>query len=159
MRRPDQGEHNTQNASFTAWLPVLAAVGIMVTGCLSTFLVLQLDEFRPKLGDIVVFKPGTQDTDMWQMAIPATVVGGTGEPEGKCTLDPNVMATAGGSLVVEARQDNPALAYHVRWAGQRTSADPANCGSVAELAVSRTDLQRLDKAAGGFGVGDKGIVR
>ena len=44
----------------------------MITGCLSTFLVLQLDEFRPKVGDIVAFKPGSEDTDMWQITIPAT---------------------------------------------------------------------------------------
>jgi len=34
-----------------------------------------------------------------------------------------------------------------------------NCGAAANILVSRTDLQRLANAAGGFGVGDKGIVR
>ena len=77
---PDQHEptrHGDPNGTpertpLAAWLPVLAAMAIMVTGCLSTFLVLQLDEFRPKIGDIVAFKPGSEDTDMWQMTIPAT---------------------------------------------------------------------------------------
>ena len=66
LRRPNEHEHKT-SGTLAAWLPVLAAVGIMATGCLSTFLVLQLDEFRPKVGDMVVFRPGSQDADMWQM--------------------------------------------------------------------------------------------
>ena len=44
MRQPDQREHKTSGTPLTAWLPVVAAVAIMATGCLSTFLVLQLDE-------------------------------------------------------------------------------------------------------------------
>ncbi len=158
MRRPDQHEQNTPHTSLTAWLPVVAAMAIMVTGCLSTFLVLQLDEFRPKVGDIVAYKPGSQDSDVWQMAIPATIVSPLGEARGACTLDPNVMATDGGSLVVEARQDVP-LSYRVHWAGQRTSGGAASCGDGAELMVSRTDLQRLANAAGGFGIGEKGMAR
>jgi hypothetical protein len=163
MRRTDQHEpgrnSSSQGASFAAWLPVLAAMAIMVTGCLSTFLVLQLDEFRPKIGDMVVFKPGSQDTDLWQMSIQATVVSSAGAPAGECTLDPNVMATNGGSLVVEARQTEPALQYLIHWAGAETSKLTSNCGTNANMLVSRTDLQRLANAAGGFGVGDKGMLR
>ena len=163
MRQPDHNEpsRNTapQGSNLAAWLPVLAALAIMITGCLSTFLVLQLDEFRPKVGDIVAFKPGSQDTDMWQMTIPATLVSSTGEPVSVCSLDPNVMAEKGGSLIVEGRRDVPTLLYRIHWAGMSTTKAGANCGTSAELLVSRTDLQRLANAAGGFGVGDKGIVR
>ena len=162
MRQTDQHEPgrtpSSNGASFAAWLPVLAAMAIMVTGCLSTFLVLQLDEFRPKIGDMVVFKPGSQDTDLWQMSIQATVVSPMGAATGACTLDPNVMATDGGSLVVEARQTEPMLQYLIHWAGAETSKLTSNCGTDANLLVSRTDLQRLANAAGGFGVGDKGMV-
>jgi hypothetical protein len=143
---------------MAAWLPVLAAMAIMVTGCLSTFLVLQLDEFRPKVGDIVAFRPGSQDTDMWQMNIPATMLSASGLPVSQCALDPNVMADKGGSLIVEGRQDMPALQYRVHWAGSETAQTTGNCGVSAELLVTRTDLQRLANAAGGFGVGNKGIV-
>ncbi|HVY17066.1 MAG TPA: hypothetical protein VHB27_17720 [Rhodopila sp.] len=157
MRRPDQRQEGRNTTSLTAWLPVLAAMAVMVTGCLSTFLVLQLDEFRPQVGDIVAFRPGSEDADMWQMKVPATVVA-AGAPSGTCSLDPNVIATNGGSLIVEARQETPALSYQVHWSGMRT--DTAHdCGTHAELVVSRTDLQRLANAAGGFGVGDKGVVR
>lgn len=162
MRRPDQPEPSrnspSHGTSLAAWLPVLAAMGIMVTGCLSTFLVLQLDEFRPKLGDIVAFRPGSQDTDMWQMTVPATLVSAMGSPLEACSLDPNVMADKGGSLVVEGLQDKPSLQYRVHWAGSQTAGTNGNCGASADLLVSRTDLQRLANAAGGFGVGDKGSV-
>jgi hypothetical protein len=160
MRRPDQHEPTRNGApngtSLTAWLPVVAAMAIMVTGCLSTFLVLQLDEFRPKIGDMVVFKPGSQDSDMWQVTIPATSVS---QPVSQCSLDPNVMAANGGSLVVEGLQNEPALQYRIHWAGAETAPADGNCGSSANLLVSRTDLQRLANAAGGFGIADKGIVR
>jgi hypothetical protein len=167
MSQPDQHKpsRNTtpqgtpQGTSLASWLPVLAAMAIMVTGCLSTFLVLQLDEFRPKVGDIVAFRPGSQDTDMWQMTIPGTLVSAMGSPVSECSLDPNVMAEKGGSLVVEGRQDDPSLQYLVHWAGSETAKTNGNCGGSANLLVSRTDLQRLANAAGGFGVGDKGIVR
>src|ERR1700733_11928708 len=111
MRPSDQHQPRRRDTrrgiSFAAWLPVLAAMAIMVTGCLSTFLVLQLDEFRPKVGDIVAFRPGSQDTDMWQMTIPATVISAMGSPVADCSLDPNVMADKGGSLVVEGLEDQP----------------------------------------------------
>lgn len=163
MRQPDQHEPSRNNAphgtSLATWLPVLAAMAIMVTGCLSTFLVLQLDEFRPKIGDIVAFAPGSEDTDMWQMSIPATVASATGSPEAKCSLDPNVMAEKGGSVIVEGLQHEPSLRYRIHWAGSETAQTTGNCGDSANLLVSRTDLQRLANAAGGFGIGNKGIVR
>lgn len=163
MRRSDPHEPSRNQAPhgppLVAWLPVLAAMAIMITGCLSTFLVLQLDEFRPKVGDFVVFKPGSQDTDMWQLTIPATVLSASGAPVAACSLDPNVMAETGGSLVVESRRDEPSLQYGIHWAGAETAQASGNCGSSADLLVSRTDLQRLANAAGGFGVADKGVVR
>ncbi len=163
MRRSDQHEPgrnpSREGTSFAAWLPVLAAMAIMVTGCVSTFLVLQLDEFRPKVGDIVVFRPGSQDTDMWQMNIPATIISRTGQPVGECSLDPNAMAANGGSLVVESRRSEPSLQYVVHWVGTPASPPAGGCGSDVDVMVSRTDLQRLANAAGGFGIGDKGITR
>ncbi len=156
MRRPDPRQQSRNTTSITTWLPVLAAMAVMVTGCLSTFLVLQLDAFRPKVGDIVVFRPGSQDGDMWQMTVPATVMGPTATMNRTCSLDPNALATDGGSLVVEQRQETPVLGYRVHWAGGHTDKE-ADCGAQADLFVSRTDLQRLANAAGGFGVGDKGF--
>jgi hypothetical protein len=154
-----RGRNNsTHETNFAAWLPVIAAMAIMVTGCLSTFLVLQLDEFRPRLGDIVAFKPGSQDTDLWQMTIPATIAPAPGAAAETCTLDANVIAEHGGSLVVEGVQETPVLQYTIHWSGLRTADNSGNCGASADLTLSRTDLQRLANAAGGFGVGNKGIT-
>jgi hypothetical protein len=69
------------------------------------------------------------------------------------------MADKGGSLIVEGRQDEPTLQYLVHWAGSVTARTTGNCGTSANLMVSRTDLQRLANSAGGFGVGEKGIVQ
>jgi hypothetical protein len=96
---------------------------------------------------------------MWQMTIPATLLSATGVPLAGCSLDPNVMASQGGSLVVEGLQEQPSLQYRIHWAGMATSGATGDCGGAANLLVSRTDLQRLANAAGGFGIGDKGIVR
>lgn len=171
MRRPDPPDHTApevpkrpspnapDRAPLTAWLPVLAAVGIMATGCLSTFLVLQLDEFRPKLGDIVAFRQQSPDTDLWQTAIPVILQKMSGTATRECSLDPSVMAEKGGSLVVEGRQDEPSLQYQIHWQGSATARTSEDCGSSANLLVSRTDLQRLANAAGGFGIGDKGMTR
>ena len=157
MRRPDHQNETRNTTHATAWIPVAVALAVMVTGCLSTFFVLQLDTFRPHLGDIVVFRPGSQDTDMWEMKVPATIVSRSGQADGSCTLDPNVIATTGGSLIVEGVQETPTLAYQIHWSGRHTDGGKADCGTQANVLVSRTDLQRLANAAGGFGVGEKGI--
>jgi hypothetical protein len=163
MRPSDRHQPRRRDArrgiSFAGWLPVIAAMAIMITGCLSTFLVLQLDAFRPTVGDIVAFKPGSEDTDMWQITIPATSVSTAGLPLAECSLDPNVMARNGGSLVVEGVEEQPSLRYRIHWAGSATTKTSGDCGSSANLTLSRMDLQRLANAAGGFGVGDKGILR
>ena len=95
---------------------------------------------------------------MWQMTIPATLLSAAGAPGGTCSLDPNAMAEYGGSLVVEGLEAQPSLQYHVHWSGAASAKAMGGCGAEANLLVSRTDLQRLANAAGGFGVGDKGIV-
>lgn len=129
----------------------------MATGCLSTFFVLQMDQFRPKVGDIIAFRPNSQDGEPWEMTVPAKVVGS--DPAARtCSLDPNVMAADGGSMIVEMRQETPSLNYRVHWSGKHTD-KTQDCGPRANLLVSRVDLQRLANTAGGFGVGDKGITR
>jgi hypothetical protein len=158
-RHQPRRREERRRLSLATWLPVFAAVALMIAGCLSTFLFLQLDAFRPKVGDIVAFKPGSQDTEMWQITIPATSISATGSPTAECSLDPNVMAANGGSLVVESVEERSLLRYHIHWAGSATAKANGDCGTSANLLVSRTDLQRLANAAGGFGVGEKGIVR
>lgn len=159
MKRPNSPEQHQRETAVTAWVPVLAAVGIMLTGALSTLAVLEMDVFRPAVGDLVVFRPGSQDDDAWQVEVPATDVVSPVVTAGHCTLNPNVMATDGGSLVVEGRQNSTPPLYRLHWAGRRTAQGAADCGAQADVTISRVDLQKLANAAGGFGVGDKGVVR
>jgi len=156
MRRQDQHKTDRREASLAVWAPALVAMGIMLTGFLGTLMVLQLDAFRPGIGDIVVFRPNSQDSDFWQLQVPAEDV--TGPHERACVLNPTVMATHGGSLVVESRQETSPPLYRVHWAGDHTENGTQDCGSSADLKVTRTNLQKLANAAGGFGVGDKGLT-
>ncbi len=68
-----------------------------------------------------------------------------------CTLKPGVMASAGGSLVVEQRSQDSRL-YRVHWAGHQTSDADTDCGRAADLWLSVNDLQLLSNAVGGPGV-------
>jgi hypothetical protein len=149
MRQPGQREPSrngtpggTPHGSLpVTWLALLVAAAILVIGCLSTFLMLQ-HESCPKVGDIVVFQPQSE---------PGSQVAG-------CSLEPNIMAQKGGSLIVERRQNEPSLLYLVHWAGSATAGTTGNCGHAADLLLSHRNLQRLANAGGGFGIGDKGVV-
>lgn len=157
--RKREQETGERSASLTGWTPVLAAVGILVTGALSTVLALQLDSLHPSVGDVVVYQPGSQDPDAWEIQVPATHVVSSSVANGTCTLDPNVMAVGGGSLVVESRQLTGDPLYRLHWAGKHTAKGAADCGNSAELTVTRIDLQKLANAAGGFGVENKTQVQ
>jgi hypothetical protein len=104
-------------------------------------------DIAPKIGAILVFKPGTQLPADWEFR---TVVV-SGQLPVSCTLRPASMAANGGSVVVEQRSDNKRL-YRVHWAGARTSDGPDDCGATADLMVRRVDLQLLINAAGSGGL-------
>lgn len=83
----------------------------------------------------------------------------SGWVKNSCTMDPAVIAREGGSLVVEARDDQAsAPQYRVQWAGPHSAKGAGDCAGSADIAVSRIDLQKLANAAGGFGV-EHGLVR
>jgi hypothetical protein len=151
MYRRSQRQRNTGETSDAIWtLALTLTVTLLLTACLATMCFLQLEEFGPQIGAIVVFKPGIQSLDLWQLSVSTGDTIGTA-PARACTLSPGVMATGGGSLVVEARQMTTPPIYRVHWAGQRTSDGSADCGKQADLILSRTDLQKLANTAGGFG--------
>jgi len=104
-------------------------------------------ELGPRLGDILVFRPGAQLPPDWEF----TAITQSNQLPVSCKLKPEVMAAGGGSVVVEERSFNRRV-YRVHWAGQHTSKDAADCGQVADLLVSRGDLQLLSNAVGGPGV-------
>ena len=157
MAQRKHGDQEHQD-SWSGWLPVAGIIAIMATGCLSTFMFLQLDVLWPRVGDMVVFTPAQEDADTWDLTVAATDVVGPNAQAETCELTPSVMAHNGGSLVVEARQDGRPAMYRLHWSGTRTSTGPHDCGPRADLTVSRLDLQKLANAAGGFGVGGKGVL-
>lgn len=162
MHWRDQRHRGSNRTADTTWVPILAVVAtVLLTACLGTMAMLELEQFGPQLGAIVVFKPGAERMDLWHVTASAT--GDIApEPTGSasiraCTLAPSTMAEGGGSLVVEARRMSSPPIYRVHWAGLRTSDGSDNCGNAADLILSRTDLQKLANTAGGFGVGPKTI--
>ena len=116
----------------------------------------QLADFDPPLGAIVAFKSGTQSMELWQIEVSSVRNDPAGTPITRaCVLGPANMANGGGSLVVEARQMSSPPIYRVHWAGSHTSDGRNDCGTAADLIISRADLQKLANTAGGFGVSPK----
>jgi hypothetical protein len=106
-------------------------------------------EVGPRVGDILVFQQGAHMPPDWEFSVATAAT-----PSVRCSLRPTVMASQGGSMVVEERFQTP-LTFQVHWAGGRTSDSGADCGSDAELVVPGEDLQLLTNVVGGAGVEHK----
>jgi hypothetical protein len=132
---------------------------MLLMACLGATCFLQLEQFGPEVGAMVVFKPGTQRMDLWHITALAVDGAGADPADGAtarvCILRPSAMAEGGGSLVVEVRHMSSPPIYHVHWVGLRTSEGSGDCGAEANLVLSRTDLQKLANTAGGYGAGPR----
>lgn len=111
-----------------------------------------------RVGDILVFKPDATVAD----SLPVSATRSSPLPQQSaaaptCTLDPAVMARAGGSLVVETKSLAQPV-YEVHWSGGHTSTGSGDCGGSADLTMSRMDLQTLVNAIGGFSFNSRGNV-
>jgi hypothetical protein len=161
MHWREQRHRNPGRTSDAIWAPVLTVVAaILLTVCLGAMAILQLEQFGPQVGAMVVFKPGAPRMDLWHVRAAADNAGPypDGNTVGRvCILSPGTMAEGGGSLVVEARRMSSPPQYRVHWAGSRTSNGGGDCGKAADLVLSRTDLQKLANTAGGYGAGPKAI--
>ena len=147
----DDGHDDGQDARWVAIGPAILATTVMLVGCVATFLLMNMDILRPKIGDMVVFRPNTQEQDIWQIEVPTYRPTPSGRTS--CLMDPATIVHHGGSLVIEARDHaTPSAEYLVHWAGAHTANGAGDCAGSADLAVSRTDLQKLANAAGGFGI-------
>ncbi len=156
MQFGDHEHNDNHDAKWAVVGPALLAVSVMLIGCIVTFLVLNLEALRPKVGDMVVFHPTSQEQDAWKIEVPMYRPSPNGQT--MCTMDPAVIVQQGGSLVVEARDDaTPAAQYRLHWAGAHTAQGTGDCAGSADLAVSRVDLQKLANAAGGFGVENSAV--
>ena len=104
------------------------------------------EALEPGVGDIAEFIPGRAAQDL----VPVTVTAQDGSRG--CVLASEVIARSGGSFVVVAREPARATAYKIHWVGPRTSLGASDCGSSADLVVSKRDLLSLAGVAGGFGI-------
>ena len=103
----------------------------------------------PTVGDIIALRPRADLPDTMRESLRAVRLNGAGE-RSTCLLQTDVMAAAGGSVVIES--EHGALpAYAVHWAGGPTSRGAGNCGPSADLEMTPSDLAHLAQIAGGFG--------
>ena len=130
---------------------ILGMVVMALAGMVGTIgLLRQVGELGPKVGDIVSFDPLEafgRDMRARVEAMPADQ-----QPGIACVLDVRVMHAVGGSVVIEARNQEAPGGYRVHWAGVRSSDESADCGASADLLVNRDDIEILAMAAGGYGV-------
>ncbi len=107
----------------------------------------------PAVGDIVALNPRTALSDPLQVSFEAVRL----DRPATCLLQTEVMAAAGGSLVVEAMRPGPIYAVH--WTGGPTSRGARDCGPAADLALTPRDIAHLAEIAGGRGAAPGGQVR
>lgn len=122
-----------------------AVAALLVSGVAMVAAATTVD-LGPKVGDILVFRAGARMPTDWEFVATTAAM-----PATTCTLRPEVMAVAGGSLVVERRNEKP-RSYQVHWAGNQTAPAGSDCGASAELILPHADLQLLSNAVGGPGV-------
>jgi hypothetical protein len=104
----------------------------------------------PSVGDIVSFTnlPAPSVEEATRLLVHR-------EDQFGCVLDLSVLRQSGGSFVVESEVAGAPDSFRVHWAGTRTTAGAASCGSDADLILQRRDLDRMALAVGGYGVGSK----
>jgi hypothetical protein len=126
---------------------IAGVIATLLAGAAAVVAAARTIDLGPKVGDILVFRAGARLPADWAFI----VVTASDQLPVSCTLQPVVMASAGGSLVVEQRINN-SHTFRVHWAGRQTSEPTSDCGPAADLLVSRIDLQLLSNAVGGPGV-------
>ncbi len=140
-RRSGEPEGDTLGTALLAcMLAALLASSVAMVAAAGTI------DIAPKVGDILVFRPGARVPIEWEF--PAVTI--SDQLPVSCNLRPDVMVSAGGSLVVRsASLASACIGFTGRTASTNGEYD---CGAVADLLVSRSDLQLLINAVGGPGV-------
>ena len=146
--------HSADVSLATAILTLVAAALLTVTTGL--WVMVQLEQFGPSVGGIIVFKPDSTATERWSVeaTMADTDAGLPMADQGRrCTLSPSVMAAQGGSMVIEARRMSRPPLFRVHWIGGHTDMAARDCGTTADIVLERTDLVRLANVAGGLSNG------
>ena len=158
-RRPDAAgptdRRSTEISLGTVVLTLVAGALLTVTTGLAAMM--ELEQFGPAVGGVIVFRPDTTATERWSVSATVAEPMRAGLPDDdvgrRCVLSPSVMAVHGGSLVIEARRMSRPPVFRVHWSGGRTDGGPDDCGTSADLVLERTELMRLANVAGGFSSG------
>lgn len=147
MNDPRQ-PRDKQAIAATVESVVTAVVVVMMIGSVIALLgILTSAMAKPRVGDMVVFKPGASISD--NEIVSATLESRPGGAAARsCDLNPAIMAQSGGSIVVEKRSV-AGDRYLVHWAGSRTATGSQDCGGSAELSLSFSALQSLVNSVGG----------
>jgi hypothetical protein len=131
--------------------PALFGAVTLLTAAGAVNMVAMLARSGPRVGDIIAF-----DRQHQTAALESEARLLVHRPDQyACVLDLNTMRQGGGSMVVEARMPGETRAFHLHWAGGRTSQDTADCGQTADLILDHRDMDILALAAGGYGVNHK----
>jgi hypothetical protein len=127
--------------------PAIIASTAVVTAALALNVLARLVQTTPHVGDIIAFPASAIRfyDDTTRLLVHR-------QDQFGCVLDLNVLHRSGGSLVLETRLSGEMSSFRTHWAGARTSDDPGNCGSDAELVLDRLDLDILAVAAHGYGI-------
>jgi len=141
MRLPGE---NAGNLPMRLMIPCLVALAVLVG---VSDLTRALARIGPHVGDIIVFRAGTEPVTAPDARL--IVRRADGRP---CVLDIPVLLRGGGSLVIEQRDPTPDRVYRAHWSGVRTADSFGDCGAAADVVLTRTDLGMLSVAAGGFGI-------
>jgi hypothetical protein len=139
---PDSSETSlTAGTVLTFIAMILLCMAVVVGLCLRL-----AEMLEPTVGDIADFSSQHANQDVLPVNVTAKAAGRT------CVLASDVMMRGGGSFVIVAQQSATDGAYLIHWAGSHTSNGASDCGSSADLLVSKRDLLGLAGASGGFGV-------
>jgi hypothetical protein len=137
----------SNNKTLQALGPAIVAATGVVSVALALNVFIRLAHTTPHVGDIVAFRPSmiALDNDDTRLLVHR-------QDQFGCVLDLNVLRRSGGSLILETRLGTETSGFRAHWAGARTSDDPGNCGSDADLILDRLDLDILSMSAGGYGI-------
>ncbi len=131
-------------------LPAIAGLGCTIVALTAVHAIAAMANIRPHIGDIVSFTAaGNQPVEDGTRLI-------VHRPHQLgCVLDLGILRRSGGSFVVESQAAETLGNFRVHWAGERTSADTANCGPSTDLILDGQELDILALSAGGYGAGTK----
>jgi hypothetical protein len=139
---PDSSDTTLTAATVMTYVAMtLVCLAVVVGLCLRL-----AERFEPTVGDIADFSARHANQDVLAVNITAKKAGRA------CVLASDVMLRGGGSLVIVARQSADDGSYLIHWVGSHTSNGASDCGSSADLLVSKQDLLGLAGTVGGFGV-------